>query len=348
MRLSIPILLPLLITAACSRAPYGVTPHLSEPFPKKLSEWHLFTAGMKPNTGVIPYELNSPLFSDYAAKSRTVWMPPGQAARYDAARTFQFPVGAIVTKTFSFNNQPVETRLLVNTKDGWIPLEYVWNHDRTESVLEIAPDAQRIAYRHPSGETLDIDYVIPNNNQCKNCHENAKANSPIGLRARHLNRELTYPDGTQANQLAYWTKIGYLTGAPVDPSTAPHLVVWNDAKEGTLDQRARAYLDINCAHCHNPDGPGNTSGLNLSAFQNDMVALGECKTPVAAGRGSGNLRFAILPGHPEESILVFRMASVEPKVMMPELGRSAVHREGLALIREWIAAMKGTCEGRKS
>jgi len=111
-----------------------------------------------------------------------------------------------------------------------------------------------------------------------------------------------------------------------------------------LEQRARAYLDINCAHCHNPDGPGNTSGLDLRAFQNDMVALGECKTPVAAGRGSGNLRFAILPGRPEESILVHRLGSTEPKVMMPELGRSAVHREGLELIRSWIAAMKGSCE----
>ena len=346
MRHRIPILF-LLVTAACSRGPSAVTPYVKAPFPKKLSDWHLFTAGMKPNAGVIPYELNSSLFSDYALKSRTVWMPPGQAARYDPIKTFQFPMETIVTKSFSFNEQIVETRLLINTADGWIPLEYVWNRDRSEAFLEIAPDAQRIAYRHPSGETLDIDYVIPNTNQCKNCHENAKANSPIGLRARHLNREFIYLDGTLYNQLAYWTKIGYLTGAPEDPESAPRLAVWNDLKSGSLDERARAYLDINCAHCHNPDGPGNTSGLNLSAFQSDMVALGECKTPVAAGRGSGNFRFAILPGHPEESILVHRMASAEPKVMMPELGRSAVHREGLELIREWISAMKGDCEARK-
>lgn len=344
MRPFIPALI-LMVGAACSRAPLGVKTYLSEPFPKKLSEWHLFTADGKPNAGVIPYELNSPLFSDYASKSRTIWMPAGQAARYDPVKTFQFPLGTVVSKSFSFNDRVVETRLLVNTAGGWIPLPYVWNRDRTEAFLEIAPDAQRIAYRHPSGETIDVDYVIPNVNQCKNCHENGGSNAPIGLRARHLNRDYVYGDGP-ANQLAYWTRIGYLTGAPQDAKDAPRLAVWNDPKTGMLDERARAYLDINCAHCHNPDGPGNTSGLNLSAFQKDMVALGECKTPVAAGRGSGNFRFAILPGHPEESILVHRMASAEPKVMMPELGRSAVHREGLELIREWIGAMRGDCEVR--
>ena len=342
MRRLLPVLL-VILCAACSRGPSAVTLHLREPFPKKLSEWHVFTSGIMPNTGVIPYDLNSPLFSDYATKSRTIWMPPGQSARYDPVKTFQFPVGTIVTKSFSFENRVIETRLLVNTADGWIPLPYVWNAQRTEAYLEIAPDAQRIAYHHPSGETIDVDYVIPNINQCKNCHENAKANSPIGPRARHLNRLYPYADGP-ANQLTYWTRIGYLTGAPEDVESAPRLAVWNDPKSGTLNERARAYLDINCAHCHNPDGPGNTSGLNLSAFQNDLVALGECKTPVAAGRGSGNLRFAILPGRPEESILVHRMASVEPKVMMPELGRSAVHREGLQVIREWIASMRGSCE----
>ena len=333
------LLLLILASAACSRGPTS-----KEPFPKKLSAWRLFAAGMKPGEGVIPYELNSPLFSDYASKARTIRLPKGQAARYDPAKTFQFPVDTVVTKTFSYNGAAIETRLLVNTADGWVPLPYVWNAGRTEAFLEIAPDAQRIAYRHASGEMLDIDYVIPNSNQCKNCHENAKANQPIGLRARHLNRELVYPDGTRSNQLAYWTKMGYLTGAPEDPAASPRLAVWDDPQSGTLDERARAYLDINCAHCHNPNGPGNTSGLNLSAFQSDMVALGECKTPVAAGRGSGNLRFAILPGKPDESILLHRMASVEPKVLMPELGRSAVHREGLALIREWITAMKGNCD----
>jgi len=320
-----------------------VSPHLREPFPKRLSEWGLFTADFKPVAGVIPYELNTPLFSDYASKSRTIWMPAGQAARYDPVKTFQFPIGTIVSKTFSYENVAIETRLLVNTSDGWVPLPYVWNAGHSEAFLEIAPDARRIAYKHPSGDVLDVDYVIPNVNQCKNCHENARANQPIGLRARHLNRSYTYADGT-FNQLVYWTRIGYLTGAPADSKEVPKLAVWNDPATGTLEQRARAYLDINCAHCHNPDGPGNTSGLDLRAFQNDMVALGECKTPVAAGRGSGNLRFAILPGRPEESILVHRLGSTEPKVMMPELGRSAVHREGLELIRSWIAAMKGSCE----
>ena len=207
----------LVLVTSCSRGPASVTVYQHEPFPKKLSAWHLFSGNgndLKPNAGVVPYDLNSPLFSDYAAKSRTVWMPAGQAAKYDPVKTFHFPVGTVISKSFSSNNQVVETRLLVNTSEGWTPLPYVWNQNRTEAFLEIAPDAKRIEYHHPSGETIDVDYLIPNINQCKNCHENAKVNTPIGpTGAAFEQRPYTYPDGTTANQLAYWTKIGYLTGA---------------------------------------------------------------------------------------------------------------------------------------
>jgi uncharacterized repeat protein (TIGR03806 family) len=336
----------LLFLAACSPDPTAVRSFTAEPFPKHLSEWNLFQgrlADLRPNPGVIPYDLNTPLFSDYAAKYRTVWMPKGQSARYDPVKTFQFPAGTIISKTFSFNDKRIETRLLVNTGAAWVPLPYVWNADQNDAVFEIAADPRQIQTRSPTGDALDIDYLIPNVNQCKNCHESAHISQPIGLRARHLNRTFPYAAGPE-NQIAYWTRIGYLAGAPADPSKAPRLAVWNDPSTGSLEDRARSYLDINCAHCHNPDGPGNTSGLNLSAFQIDPVAMGQCKTPVAAGRGSGDFRFAILPGHPEESILVHRMNSVEPKVMMPELGRAVVHREGVELIREWISSLKGDCE----
>ena len=90
---------------------------------------------------------------------------------------------------------------------------------------------------------------------------------------------------------------------------------------------------INCAHCHNPRGPANTTGLYLLAAQTDPMRMGFCKVPVSAGQGSGDLLFDIVQGKPEESILVHRMESVTPKIMMPELGRTMVHQEGVALIR---------------
>ena len=111
----------------------------------------------------------------------------------------------------------------------------------------------------------------------------------------------------------------------------------------TLEQRARAYLDANCGHCHNAEGPADTSGLFLTADQKDPMRWGFCKVPVAAGHGAGDLRFDLVHGQPDESILLRRMNSAEPKVMMPEIGRSVVHREGVDLIRQWVAETRGNC-----
>jgi hypothetical protein len=121
------------------------------------------------------------------------------------------------------------------------------------------------------------------------------------------------------------------------------LAVWDDPATGSIEARARAYIEINCAHCHNPQAAANTTGLYLTASETDPARLGVCKVPVAAGNGSGDLRFGVTPGKPEESILMRRVESVEPKVLMPELGRSVVHREGVALVRQWIDSLKGEC-----
>ena len=139
--------------AACN------TPPSREPFPKRLSDWNLFKgrmADLRLNPGVIPYDLNTPLFSDYAGKTRTVWMPAGQSARYDPVKTFQFPAGTILSKTFSFDGKHIETRLLVRTEAAWVPLPYVWNDAQNQAILEIAADPVKIRTQSPAGETLDM------------------------------------------------------------------------------------------------------------------------------------------------------------------------------------------------
>jgi uncharacterized repeat protein (TIGR03806 family) len=174
-------------------------------------------------------------------------------------------------------------------------------------------------------------------NQCKGCHNKGEKMEPIGPSARQLSGKFNY-NGDQDIQLTHWEKEGKLKGLP-ESKNLPQAVVWNDPSTGSVNERARMWLDINCAHCHQPGGPASTSGLYLGLGENDPLQLGIRKTPVAAGRGSGDLQFGILPGQPDRSILVYRMESKDPGVMMPELGRSLVQKEAIALIRQWIKEM---------
>lgn len=328
---------------------------LEEPFPEKLSEWNLFTgklSDLKPNSGVLPYDLNMPLFSDYASKSRFVWMPPGKSAQYHNEDTFRFPIGTIIAKTFFFtaasvgeisnSNQIIETRLLVHTNSGWVALPYIWSKDMQDANLEIAGGKRNINYIYDPKTKLELNYSIPNTNQCKGCHENDKQLQPIGPKARNLNKLFTYQDGEE-NQLIKWKKEGYLVGLPETIDEIGSLANYDNPQKSNLSEQARSYLDINCAHCHNPKGPASTSGLMLSYSETDRKKFGFCKTPVAAGKGSGNLLYDIVPGKPNESILFYRLNSIEPDVMMPELGRSLIHKEGVELIRKWIQSEKGSC-----
>ncbi len=344
------ILLALGCFASCGRGS-GVQSYLEEPFPKRLSDWQLFVKGatpLVPNQRVVPYDLNTPLFSDYASKYRFVWMPEGTAATYHEEEAFAFPVGAILSKTFAYpatdsssGERLIETRLLVNTESGWVSLPYVWNAEQTDAILQIAGSTAHIGMTDASGQVQTIRYNIPNTNECAQCHDLSKTLLPVGTKARQLNRDFAYPDGT-ANQLDYWTKIGYLTGAPPS-SAAPKLAVWNDSQSASMEARARAYLDGNCAHCHRANGSAGYTAFLLDWKETDPRRLGYCKSPNSAGF-SGNLAFDVVPGKPDESILIYRMQSTRAKEMMPEIGRSTIHQEGLALIREWVASLKGKCE----
>jgi uncharacterized repeat protein (TIGR03806 family) len=222
-------------------------------------------------------------------------------------------------------------------------LPYVWNAAQTEAGLARTGDVMPLELVADDGAREAFTYVVPNENQCAGCHVvdlKTKAIAPIGPKARHLNRDYRYANGSE-NQLARWTTLGYLTGAP-ESRAAPKNADWRDTAQ-PLDARARAYLDINCGHCHNPRGPANTTALDLTISAPSDRHLGMCKPPVAAGRGTGDRFLDIVPGKPDESILLYRMTSSEPGVMMPEQGRNTTHHEGVALIREWIANWPGAC-----
>ncbi|MFN0034823.1 MAG: SO2930 family diheme c-type cytochrome [Saprospiraceae bacterium] len=325
----------------------------------RLSDYAFFTgklSDLSPAPNVFPYEVNAPLFSDYAEKARFVFLPEGQKMGYDAEQAFEFPTGAVIIKNFFYWNDArvpekgrciLETRLLLKEEKGWKALEYVWNAEQTDAFLEVAGASFPVSWVDGHGKTKKIEYIAPNINQCKGCHSYDGQFVPIGITARQLNRE-----ENGENQLLAWQKAERLVlPENFDAATAPRLADYRtsafspaaDAKANPSSTNhqssARAYLDANCAHCHNPHGPASTSGMFLDIGQTDLEKLGVGKPPVAAGRGSGNRKYGIVPGKPSESILVFRMENDDPGIRMPELGRQLPHREGIEIIKEWIRKM---------
>lgn len=318
-----------------------------EPY-EYLSEFNFFKGAMadlSPVDGVLPYDLNTPLFSDYAEKARFVWVPEGQSANYTIEHVIDFPKGTVLIKNFFYNHDDrdislgrkiVETRLLINHGDEWKALGYIWNEDQTDAKYEIIGGIKDISWIDESGDTQNINYIIPNKNQCKNCHAYKGVQKPIGPKVRNLNKDFTYIDGNK-NQLLKWHESGILNGYNANDNH-PAVVVWDDTSN-SLQNRTMAYLDMNCGHCHNPDGAANTSGLTLTYESPMDTNLGIYKPTVSAGAGTGGHTYSIVPRHPEESIMIYRMKSLNPGAMMPELGRSTIHEEGVALISEWIEKM---------
>ncbi|MEP3420341.1 MAG: SO2930 family diheme c-type cytochrome [Erythrobacter sp.] len=300
---------------------------VTDGMPRMLADFGFFAdaAGTVPAPGLVPYELNTPLWSDGADKLRYLYVPEGSKVESDGDGLLQFPVGSAIIKTFAFgegaDQRYIETRVLLHRADGWIALPYRWNEEQTEARLALA--GARVSIATTDGD--EISYRIPNKNQCKSCHALNDAVMPIGPKARNLSSEL----------LTQLVSQGRMDTSPNVTSVLP---VWG-AADGDTATQARAYLDVNCAHCHQPGGGASNSGLDLRWEQDDAFAVGVRKPPVAAGRGAGGLLVSIEPGNPDASILVHRMNSAEPGVAMPELGRSTIDHQAVTVMRDWIAEM---------
>jgi hypothetical protein len=151
-----------------------------------------------------------------------------------------------------------------------------------------------------------------------------------------LNRDVATPDGTW-NQLSWLAEQGVFRAPIAAPDSLP---AFADPRGGApLDDRARSYLHANCSHCHRPGGGGGPSGLVLLEWEKDPLKNGVCKAPVAAGPGTGGHDYDIVPGAPDESIMIFRMGSTDPETKMPELPNRIPDADGIELVRAWIAAM---------
>ena len=320
---------------------------LTEDFPIKLSDYRFFEnlTQQQPNPDVLPYNLITVLFSDYADKDRFVYVPSAKKAKYVKDSVFNFPEGTALIKTFSYTRkihdsnivkELIETRLLLRKIDRWETLTYVWNEEQTDAYLKVGGSTVNTHFTDSTGQIRAVRYRVPNKNQCKECHASGDSIVPIGPKPRNLDKDFDYPEQTM-NQLVKWSEMNIIDDYPQDVKA---VVDFTDPSEN-IEARARAYLAINCGHCHSPLGSASSTGLYLNYGEKRSKQLGVLKPPVAAGRGSGDLNYSIVPGDPDASILLFRMISDDPAIMMPESGRSIIHQEAVALIHDWIEAMEG-------
>lgn len=318
---------------ACNRP----QPPVAFSFKDKLSEYGFFTGAIKelrPVAGILPYELATPLFTDYALKDRFIVLPRGKAIQYKDSGALDFPDSTFIIKNFAYTDTAgqkilIETRLLFKdpAEGQWKVMNYLWNKEQTEADRWITGKRVPITLLNDDKQPVSTVYQVPNTNDCKRCHSSNGTLMPIGPKARNVHYN---------NQLTQWATSGALQGLPADVRALP---VWTDSVHYTLEQRARAYLDVNCAHCHTKGGDADNTGLFLEYEQQQPNHLGLLKQPVSAGNGAGGLNFDVVPGNAAQSILIHRMNSTEPGTAMPELARTLVHKEGLALITAWVNSL---------
>lgn len=317
-----------------------------------LDEWHLFAdaAQMTPAEGVIPYDVVSPLFSDYAVKYRFLWVPKGEKIGYHDTDRWDFPVGSILIKVFTYpidardpgkGRRLLETRLLVHDPDGWVPHTYVWDDAQKTAVRTIAGATMSTSWIDESGTTKTNEYEVPNTNVCLECHGKVGITGSIAGRTRQWNRDHDYGAGPE-NQIDHLASLGLLDVTP--PPAAARQTMVDPFGSGDISDRGRAYLDANCSHCHGVIGLAKGTAFWLDWDHTDPVMgnpvdFGVCKVPASAGGGTCGLGFDVVPGHSELSIVPCRVETLESKVAMPPVGHQLVHDEGVALLNAWIDAM---------
>jgi uncharacterized repeat protein (TIGR03806 family) len=355
----------------------GVVVFSAASAPTKLSSWKLLLSNgqtLSLQKTVLPYSLNTPLFSDYSHKLRTLWLPAGTQMNHTATGPLQFPEGAIVTKSFFYprataqaigaigalktdqvdggetvdlaTHRMLETRLMVREAAGrWGAVTYVWDADQQDATLVRNGQNVPVELVDAQGTRTSFTYAVPTDAQCVTCHTtnlSTGAFEAIGPQSDNLNRSYAYAAGN-FNQLDHLATLQLLVGYT---APAPKMPVWNDPA-ATLNDRARAYLDVNCASCHNSAGRAGNTGLWLGLRETAATRLGVCKPP-AGGQQNGRFTYDITPGNADASFLYFRLGNYRnnsdpPRVAMPEFGRHVLHAEGNALVRDWINAMSPGC-----
>lgn len=319
----------------------------------KLSDYHFFEGQLKdlqPAQGVLPFEPASVLFTDYAKKKRLVWMPKNTKATYNTdTKILELPVGAALIKTFYYDNvqnvspvgatRIIETRVMIRKSDGWMFANYIWNAEQTEAYYNMAGSITQVTWKDELNVTKSANYKIPEISQCQTCHRSPQETSfiPIGIKPQNLNFNYNYATGSK-NQLEKWIEVGYLEDGFSLPSSSNTVINYNDATQ-PLELRVRSYFDSNCAHCHEVGKYCSYRPMRF-AFASTVLQsnMGVC-VPTQDLSDYPLLDKIVTPNRVDRSMLFFRVNTIEENYRMPLHGRSIVHEEGVALIRDWINSL---------
>lgn len=311
--------------------------------PRLLSQTTAFAdlATLTPSAGVMPYDVNQPLWSDGADKKRWIAIPndgtPNTAAEritYSEDGNWAFPVGTVLIKHFEYPGRRLETRFFVHGDDlVWYGFTYRWNEEGTDA--ELLP-----------GEAVDATVTVngnprpwhfPSRNECTACHSPASGRV-LGVKTRQLNGDLLYPKtGRTANQIVTLNRLGFFTTTVNESTLAAALTSkkQNDAT-ATLERRARSYLDVNCSHCHQPAAPTQAAfdaRLETPPFFQNLINV----TP-GNNLGISGARL-VSPGRPDLSIVHRRAGSLAPGVAMPPIAKNLVDEAGMQLLADWINSL---------
>ena len=343
------------------------TPPVTEPappFPRKLSETGLFDS-VKDNTpaaGVIPYSINSPLWSDGAEKERLIALPGNRQIEFDAVTYpqpapgaqpgWRFPDGTVLVKSFSLQLEPgkpesrrrLETRLLhLKTMPGdddeygaqyWRGYTYVWNDEQTDAELLAADGLDRtytILDPLAPGGKREQAWHFPSRSECTSCHTMA-AKYSLGVNSLQMNR-IGHYNGRPQNQLRYLEQLGvFREPLPRPPEQLPRIVDYRD-EHHDLNLRARAYLHANCSHCHRKWGGGNGDFQLLASLPlNETGTLG---VRPDHGRFELDNPRLLAPGSTQRSLIHYRMQKIG-EGRMPHVASNVVDRDAAELISRWI------------
>ncbi len=301
----------------------------------------------------VPYEVNSPLWSDGADKSRAFVLPQGGKIHVDPTTAhWDFPMGTVMIKNFVFDGKLVETRLFMHLSDDtWIGYGYEWNGQgsakQTDATIVGIPGADVM---FDTGQRT-VHWYYPSRQNCMDCH-NDVAGSSLGPSNEQMYRVAS---GDTMNQFDKFNAKGLFDSPPAAPLASQVLVtpysIGDLTASGTVDQKARSYLQANCAHCHQPNQMTSTGGTIMSPFPNfDLrytTALHDaniCNVMTAKGLVPGSAATKILvPGQPMNSVMWVRMneppSEDDTSGRMPQIGTHVVDAMGLQLIGDWITAL---------